>query len=32
VVVTHAKTTAPLLPGRYGGVANLLSLTLGFHL
>ncbi len=32
VVITSAKTTAPDLPGTYSGVANLLSVTLGFHL
>ncbi len=32
VVITNAKTTAPQLPGSYSGVANLLSVTLGFHL
>ena len=32
VVITSAKTTAPQLPGSYSGIANLLSVTLGFHL
>jgi long-chain fatty acid transport protein len=32
VVITHATTTLPQLPGTYSGVANLLSVTFGFHL
>jgi len=32
VVITNAKTTYPPLPGSYSGVANLLSVTFGFHL
>lgn len=32
VVITHDQSTSPLLPGTYNGVANLLSVTLGFHL
>ena len=32
VVITNAKTTYAPLPGSYSGVANLLSVTFGFHL
>ncbi len=32
VVITSVTSTSPQFPGTYSGVANLLSLTLGFHL
>lgn len=32
VVITNATSTSPLFPGSYSGVANLLSLTVGYHL
>jgi len=32
VVITNATSTAPQFPGSYSGLANLLSLTVGYHL
>jgi long-chain fatty acid transport protein len=32
VVITSVTSTAPQFPGMYSGVANLASLTIGFHL
>jgi hypothetical protein len=32
VVITSVTSTAPNFPGNYNGLANLASLTVGFHL